>query len=189
MIAPAPRRGVLHLVVGPSGAGKDTLIDRARLARPDIFFPVRTVTRAADAGGEVHDAVSDAEFDARAGRGEFILWWGAHGLRYGVPRAAADALAAGRHVVVNVSRAAVAEARTRFVPLRVLVVTAPAAILAARIAARGRESADDVAARLARAAPAPEGPDVTLIDNGGSLDAAVAAFLAALAPPAAPGAG
>jgi ribose 1,5-bisphosphokinase len=182
-MAEAPR-GTLHLVVGPSGAGKDTLIDAARAARPDILFPVRAITRPADAGGERHEAVTEAEFAARAAAGGFALSWQAHGLGYGIPASAAAALAEGRHVVVNVSRAVVAEARQRFTPLRVLFVTAAPDVLARRLAARGRESAEDVARRLARAPYAPPaGPDVTAIRNDGAMEQGIAAMLAALAPP------
>lgn len=176
-------RGVLHLVVGPSGAGKDTLIDAVRPLRPDVLFARRHVTRPAGAGGEAHEAVSPEAFDAAVAAGAYALWWRANGLGYGVGPEVAEALAAGRHVVLNGSRAAAPAARARFAPLRVLFVTAPAATLAARLSARGRETAEEVARRLDRAALAPpEDADVTLIDNGGALGPAVAAFAAALAP-------
>ena len=69
------------------------------------------------------------------------------------------------------------------VPLRVVVVTASLPTLAKRIAARGRESAEEVEARLARsAAPDPIGPDVTVIANEGTLEEAIAAFLGVLRP-------
>lgn len=177
------RCGTLHLVVGPSGAGKDMLIDAARAARPDILFPVRCVTRAADAGGEAHEALSPAAFAARAAAGGFALWWSAHGLSYGVPRGIDAALAAGRHVVVNVSRAAIGEARARYDPLRVLRIDAPDAVLAARLAGRGREDAEAIRARMSRARrDDPVGGDVIAIDNGGCPASAITAFLRALAP-------
>ena len=177
-------RGVLHLVVGPSGVGKDSLIDALRALRPDILFPVRAVTRPAEAGGEAHLPMAPDAFAAAEARGEFLLVWRAHGLAYGIPAEAGRALAGGRHVLANVSRSVLEEARARLGPVRVLAVTAPAGVLAARLAARGREDEAVRAARLARAdlAVAPA-PDVTLIDNGGALSVAVAQALAALAPP------
>lgn len=178
-------RGTLHLVVGPSGVGKDMLIDAARAARPDILFPVRDITRPAESGGEAHNAVTQEAFEARASAGGYALHWRAHGLGYGVPATVASALETGRHVLVNVSRTVLGEARARFAPLRVLAITAPAEVLARRLAVRGREDAADIAARLARAdAMVPEGPEVIRIDNGGSPEAGIAAFLAALAPAA-----
>ena len=176
-------RGVLHLVVGPSGAGKDALIDALRAERPDLHVPVRVVTRAADAGGETHEAADPEAFAARAAEGGFALSWEAHGLRYGVPAEMADRLAEGRHVLVNVSRAVIEDARARFAPLRVLRVDAPAEIRARRLAGRGRESEPEIAARLARRVQKPvEGPDVVAIDNSGPIGRAVEAALAALAP-------
>ncbi|WP_339949926.1 phosphonate metabolism protein/1,5-bisphosphokinase (PRPP-forming) PhnN [uncultured Albimonas sp.] len=179
-------RGTLHLVVGPSGVGKDTLIAAARAARPDLAFPTRVITRPAGPG-ENHEPVSEAEFARRLALGEFALHWRAHGLAYGIPAAVETALSACRGGVINVSRAAVAEARARFAPVRILALTAAPEVRARRIAGRGRETEAQIAARLRRTPPAlPQGPDVRIIDNGGALEDATAAFLAALAPAPAP---
>lgn len=177
-------RGTLHLVVGPSGAGKDTLIDAIRRARPDILIPRRAITRPADAGGEAHEPIAQDAFAKAAAEGAFLLWWQAHGMSYGIPSETGGALQAGRHVLANVSRTVIAEARLRHAPLRVLLVTAPTEILAHRLAARGRETAEEIAERLSRAPfAAPEGPDVIVIDNAGTPEAGAKAMLAALAPP------
>ena len=177
-------RGTLHLVVGPSGVGKDTLIDALRRLRPDLLIPRRVITRRTDAGGEDHDPMTPEDFDRAEAEGRFLLSWRAHDLRYGIPAEAGAALAAGRHVLANVSRAVVAQARAAFPPVRVLAVHAPPAVLAARLKARGREDEAARALRLARAdAPVPPGPDVHLIDNGADVATAVAQMAAALAPP------
>ncbi|WP_207482682.1 phosphonate metabolism protein/1,5-bisphosphokinase (PRPP-forming) PhnN [Arenibaculum pallidiluteum] len=177
-------RGLLFLVVGPSGVGKDSLIDgaRRRLAGdPRIVMPARVVTRPAGAGGEDHLAMSEAAFAAAEAQGAFCLSWRAHGLAYGIPASAAEALAAGRSVVANVSRAVIPEARRRLAPLRVVAVTAPAEILAARLHARAREDAAAIAARLARAdAGAIDGPDVLVLRNAGSLEDGISRFTALL---------
>ncbi|MEM9012689.1 MAG: phosphonate metabolism protein/1,5-bisphosphokinase (PRPP-forming) PhnN [Pseudomonadota bacterium] len=176
-------RGCLYPVVGPSGAGKDTLIDAARAARPDIHVPNRWITRAEGAGGEVHVAATEAAFEAERTAGGFAFHWRAHGLAYGIPAEIEGHLAAGRSVVFNGSRGILAEARARFAPLRIIVVTAPDAVLAARLAARGRETAADIAERLSRAHYAvPDGDDVTVIQNDGSVADGIATFLAALTP-------
>jgi ribose 1,5-bisphosphokinase len=137
-------RGTLVLVVGPSGAGKDSLIAwcRTQLADdPGVVFPRRIVTRPADTDAEDHDVASEAEFAAALARGAFALHWRAHGLGYGIPATIAADLGAGRNVVVNVSRAVLDEARERFPPVRIAVVTAPPEVLAERLRRRNREEA------------------------------------------------
>jgi len=156
---------MLIAVVGPSGAGKDTLMDIARAALADdprFVFARRVITRPADAGGEAHEAVSEDEFEARLPG--FALHWSAHGLRYAIPGSVEAEMAAGRVVIANLSRRVLAEAATRY-RLRVLEITAPVALRAARLAARGREDAADLAARLAREAPLPAGLDVVTVMN------------------------
>ena len=176
--------GLLCLVVGPSGAGKDTLMERARAElapRGRHLFVRRVITRQADAGGEDHEPETVAGFQARAAAGDFLLHWQAHGLCYGIPATVAAARRDGLTVVANVSRAVLDDARRRAAPVRIVVVDAPDAVLAERLAARGRETPEDIRRRLARArAEMPAGPDVVVVDNGGALDDAVAAFIRAI---------
>lgn len=182
-------RGTLFLIVGASGVGKDSLIDgvRARLAKdPRFIFPQRIITRPADAGGEAHRAVDRAEFAALRQAGAFALSWDANDLSYAIPAAIEDDLAGGRHVVANVSRLIVPEARLRYRPLQVICVTADAEVIARRLAARGRESVEEIAARLKRGALAlPSGPDVTVLSNDRDLPAGIDAMFAVLTAPAA----
>ncbi len=177
-------RGALVLVVGPSGVGKDSLIAGARLALaadPDFTFPRRSITRAADAGGEDHVALTPEAFAQRRSDGGFLLSWTAHGLDYGLPIELEPMLAEGRTVIVNGSRAVIDEARRRCRPLVVIEITAPVEILAARLAARGRESAAEVAARLSRTiADRPKGPETVTLSNDGKLAPAIARFVALL---------
>lgn len=175
--------GRAFAVVGPSGAGKDTLIAAARAARPDIHVVRRVITRPEALGGEEFEGVSPAEFDTRRAAGDFALDWSAHGLCYGLPRSAAEAQAMGHDILFNASRAALPLAAQRFQPLVVVLVTAPVAVLAERLAARGREDRDDIALRLERAGFAlPDGLNVRRVCNDGPLAVGVARFLAALQP-------
>lgn len=175
--------GRLVLVVGPSGAGKDTLM---RLAggvlanRKDIVFARRVVTRPSGAH-EDHDTIGEEAFEAALGAGRFALAWRAHGLGYALPACVIDSLRDGDTVVANVSRAVVGDARRRFARVGVVVVTAPADILVQRVAARGREA--NAQARVARDAPdlGTLRPDL-VIDNVGDpvVNAAtLAAFIGA----------
>jgi ribose 1,5-bisphosphokinase len=171
---------MIFAVVGPSGAGKDLLIRGALAARPDLHLVRRVITRLANAGSEDHEPATEEEFLARVARGDFALFWHAHGLSYGLPRQAFDVPG---DVMFNGSRAVLSDAARVFPGLRVVVVTAPDDILAARLAARGRESMDDIRARLARASfTLPEGIEARTVVNDATPDEGVARFLAALQP-------
>lgn len=177
-------RGTLFLVVGPSGAGKDSLIDGAKAALhndPRYGFPRRYITRPADAGGEDHLAVSEAQFDDLLRRNAMLLHWSAHDLRYGVPADVGDHLRAGRNVIVNVSRTVVDVARAGLSPVAVLYITVSDEVLAVRLRNRGRETEADVQKRVARAREyLITGDDVHMIDNGGTLNDSISAFLRAI---------
>lgn len=180
-VAQSPGTGRAFAVVGPSGAGKDTLLAAVTRVRPDLVLARRVITRPEAAGGEAFEGVSDAAFDAR--HAEFALVWGAHGLRYAIPSTLRAAQLAGRDVIFNGSRGMLADAARVFAPLVVIHVTARPEVLAARLAARGREDTGDIARRLARAAlPLPDLPGVSLrvVDNSGDLASAEAGFLEAL---------
>ncbi|HXA72014.1 MAG TPA: phosphonate metabolism protein/1,5-bisphosphokinase (PRPP-forming) PhnN [Stellaceae bacterium] len=176
-----PASGTLILVVGPSGAGKDTLIAGARAALKGdarFVFPRRAITRSQLAGGEDNETMTPGAFAAAMAAGAFALAWRAHGLSYGIPVAIEAALGQGRHVVANVSRSVIPEARQRYQPLRIVEASAPIEVLAERLAARGRESSSDIAQRLARASPIPvEGPEVTRISTTGSAAESLEKFL------------
>lgn len=175
--------GQLFAVVGPSGAGKDTLIEAARKARPDLLVVRRVITRPESAGGEDFEGVTEADFAARKARGEFALDWRAHGLRYGIP---ADAIAlrhAGRDVLFNGSRAALDAAAILAPDLTVIRVTAPSGVLMERLLARGRESREEIEARIQRASyDVPAMLRVVDVRNDGPLEQGVARFLDALQP-------
>ena len=154
-----PRHGMLSpgrlvLVVGPSGAGKDTLIDGARQACAGdgtVAFPRRVITRPASVF-EDHDTLNPDAFDQAIAAGTFALWWEAHGNRYGIPLAIEDDIRSGRTVVCNVSRTIVDAARGRYASVAVVLITAPQRILQARLASRERGSDGNLARRIARSA-------------------------------------
>jgi len=180
---PAPARpghGALVLVVGPSGAGKDTLINAARTACAGdgrITFVRRVVTRDASPS-EDHASLSDAGFDQAVADGAFSFWWQAHGHRYGVPAAIDSDLAAGRSVVCNVSRSIVAVLRERYPQCRVVLVTAPEEVRQARVAARERRSDGEPWQRLRRPAPGADALRPALvIDNSGTVAEAAAVLV------------
>jgi ribose 1,5-bisphosphokinase len=169
--------------MGPSGAGKDTLlaIARARLAREGFAFAHRYITRQPVTDDENYVSLTREEFAARRDAGLFAFAWNARGVDYGIGREIALWREAGLTAVVSGSRAdwlGGAPARAGAVPI--LVDAAPAT-LAARLAARGREDAPQIAARLARAGAFDlEAPGLVRIDNDGAPETAAAALVTAL---------
>jgi ribose 1,5-bisphosphokinase len=165
-------RGRLILVVGPSGAGKDTLLGLARAAcaaEDRIVFPRRVVTREASSFEDNEQMNLDAFLQARS-QGDFAVHWEAHGHCYALPLAIDDELRSGRTVVANVSRTVVDAMRRAYVDVVVVSITAPLEVLAERLATRSRGSDGRVADRLSRAVDdAAVAPDVT-ITNVGSVE-------------------
>ena len=172
--------GRLVVVVGPSGAGKDTLIDLARAACANddrVVFARRVVTRESS-GFEDNEQVTPDAFRQALARGDFAVHWEAHGLCYALPKAVTDDVQAGRTVVANISRSVIGRLREAFADVVVVAVTAPPEVLAARLAARGRASDGPIAQRLQRPA-AKIVADVT-IDNVGDPAQAAQALIAQL---------
>ncbi|MEP3275765.1 MAG: phosphonate metabolism protein/1,5-bisphosphokinase (PRPP-forming) PhnN [Stappiaceae bacterium] len=176
--------GVLALVVGPSGAGKDTLLDGARDAladRSEFVFIKRQITRKANPLAEDHDCISEADYERLSQSGQNTLCWRAHGLGYVLPFSATDAIREGHMAIANGSRAAIPMALRRFDSLLVVHVTAPNPVLAERLAKRGRESAADIRERLERANLAlPSAPNLLTITNDGSASDGINALVGGL---------
>jgi phosphonate metabolism protein PhnN/1,5-bisphosphokinase (PRPP-forming) len=186
--------GHLVLVVGPSGAGKDSVLNGARERfREDrsVVFPRRFVTRLSNAAAEDHISLTEMEFAIAVAGDTFALWWRAHGNYYGIGRSIEGDLAAGAVVAVNCSREAISEAAERFGNVTVVEITAPADVLVARIVARARETPEEALRRVSRqVADYPQGITLVRVMNDGPLERAVDQFCAVLKDPVAdPGRG
>ena len=160
----------LIVVVGPSGAGKDSVLRGWRVALAPLgvqapAFAQRVITRASDAT-ESHEAVTAGDFAGMRSQGLLATWWHAHGLDYGARWRQLDPLAAGGWVVLNGSRAHLPALRAQAPGLRVVEIGAPADVLAQRLAARAREDAAARDSRLARAVPMAVDADLALINDG-----------------------
>jgi ribose 1,5-bisphosphokinase len=159
--------GRLILVVGPSGAGKDTLLGFAKAACAEdanIVFPRRVVTRQASSS-EDNVALGPDEFRQALARGDFAMHWEAHGHSYGLPRAIDDDIRAGCAVVVNVSRTVIEAARRGYANVVVIAITAPPEVLAERIRMRARSSDGNSEQRLSRTVDT-AAPDITILNVG-----------------------
>ncbi|WP_421980240.1 phosphonate metabolism protein/1,5-bisphosphokinase (PRPP-forming) PhnN [Roseibium sp.] len=176
--------GRMVLVVGPSGAGKDTLMSALRDRLKDhagVHFARRAITRECDPEAEDHETLTRPEFDRLVSTGETALSWEAHGLGYVIPQACDARIRAGDTVIANGSRRVLQRAADKYQTAIVLLITAPVDILADRLAARGRESKADIAKRLERADLEPQDvANLVRIDNTGTIEDGVERMLRAL---------
>lgn len=175
-------RGRLIYLIGPSGSGKDSLLQaaRERLAAQGCRIVRRVITRSAEALGEDAVGVSLAAFEQLQGQGAFAMSWHANGLAYGIPKQIDDWLAAGQDVLVNGSRAYLREARQRYPELIGIVLTVDLEVLRERLRQRGRETPEQIEQRLARnglfISSAEDG--LYRLDNSSQLEQAVDRLLA-----------
>ena len=172
--------GRLFYVMGVSGVGKDSLLAFLRQTADPARVAVahRYITRPAEAGAENHIALSEAEFQARAEAGWFALHWRSHGFSYATGREIDTWLRSGINVVVNGSREHLPQAVESYPDLVPVLITAEPHLIAARLAFRNRESADEIAGRISRHVDLPTLPgSVIVIDNSGALEVAGTALL------------
>ncbi len=169
--------GKLFYVIGPSGAGKDSLMHFARQQLNGQFptvFAHRYITRSAEAGGENYISLSPEEFRMKKALGHFAMHWHSHGNDYGIGKEINYWLESGCQVVVNGSRGYLPEASLLYPQMQVVLVHVDTKILQARLLVRGRESEEEIAQRLQRSAQfaAIDYTGLILLDNSGSLAAA-----------------
>ncbi len=175
--------GYFFAVVGPSGAGKDSLIDAAKLILPveQFVFAKRVVTRPPGQVGEDYESCPEEVFIKRQANGEFLTTWQAHGFQYGLNQSLRDQQQAGKHILANCSRAAIETLAATVDNLVVLEIWAEPEVLAQRLKHRGRETVGQMAARLKRAGLViPESLHQIRISNNGQRQDAIAAFIQAI---------
>lgn len=167
---PFGKPGRLVYVVGPSGAGKDSVIAWARdhlALQRDIVFARRVITRPAIPGGEQHQSVSQAVFARLQARDAFAFQWSAHECRYAIRKETLGLRQFGMTVVINGSREHLPVARRKYPELEVVHITAPREALARRLEGRGREDREAMGERLARAeAFTPDHVDLEIVNDG-----------------------
>lgn len=175
----------LIYVVGPSGAGKDSVLSWLRQHTP-LAAPVHWARRTIDRpkvnlpNAEDHFSVDKATFEQMVVAGEFAMQWDANTHRYGIRSSELKCLSHPAWcVIVNGSRAHLPTATMAFPGLTVLQVTASTEVLRQRLKARGRESEEAITARLMRTIPIsiPAGSNFIEISNDSTLENAGADLL------------
>ena len=144
------------MVSGPSGVGKDTVLQRLFELDPSLSYSVSYTTRQPRPGevdGRDYSFVRDEEFDAMVARQDLLEWEPVHTHRSGTGRRRVeDALDAGRDIVLNIDVKGGLEIR-RLIPDPLLVFLAPPSLeeLDRRRRARGTEDEAELARRAADA--------------------------------------
>ncbi|MGB1237369.1 MAG: phosphonate metabolism protein/1,5-bisphosphokinase (PRPP-forming) PhnN [Pseudomonadales bacterium] len=163
----------LFYLIGASGAGKDSVLEAARQTlkkRCNTVIIQRYITRP-PGDGELHIPMSFKLFAQQLSAGEFCLHWEANGNCYGIGLELDNLLARGVNVLVNGSRAYLAQAQKRYPDLVPVLVQVDESHLRERLQQRARESAEQIEQRLVRhrelvdTLPA----DIQIVDNSGEL--------------------
>lgn len=171
--------GTLILIAGPSGSGKDTLIEAAKKhfgENGPIWFPNRLITRT-DTSGEDHTPVTISEFQTLLDEDKLFLHWEAHGLQYGVSSETLDQLKSGKTVILNISRKLIEEARAKWPNTRLVQISVDDEVLLQRLKNRGRESEQSILNRFARRTEKPAINADHTIDNSGPPETAINEFI------------
>ena len=186
-------------IVGPSGAGKDTIINAVHQAlknNPEFLFVRRTITRKAginsfddhddtsqNIGNEDNIGVTLEKFFELSEKASFSLQWFAHGIHYALPIGIVDEVHKGKIVIANISRAELEHAKELFGKVFVIEINAPIGILKERLLSRKREKITDIEERLERAnipIHLPKGAKYCYIDNSGNINSSVDKVLSIL---------
>ena len=143
----------LVVVIGPSGAGKDSVLEGLRanwsFSKP-AHFARRTITRPVKSDDEQHEAIDVASFEKMLQSQTFCMHWHANGISYGIRKTELDPINIGQWVFINGSRAYLPELLKVWPLATVVHISAAHEVLAQRLVQRGRESGDAMVKRLSR---------------------------------------
>ena len=149
----APR---LFVVSGPAGAGKGTLVARARSRRPQLSVTVSATTRAPREGevdGTSYYFLTEEEFDRKIEEDAFLEWAHVHKNRYGTLKSEVDRLfAQGNSVILEIDvQGAFAVRKQRPDAVLIFIVPPSMEVLEQRLRGRGTEDEDSIRVRLENA--------------------------------------
>jgi ribose 1,5-bisphosphokinase len=140
----------------------------------ELHFARRCITRSAQPNGEQNECVDVETFHRNLSENAFALHWHANGLYYGIRHDELAPLQSGKWVILNGSRAHLAEARLKFPDMRILHITASEETIRKRLRARGRETSEAIESRINRTASisVPASIAIAEVSNDGTLETA-----------------
>ncbi len=155
--AEAPATGLVFILSGPSGVGKDTITKCLKDDGFPLSFCVTATTRSRrpdEVEGDSYYFVTEEEFAALRDAGGLVEHAVVHGKNYGIPiEGLRGGLRSGKDVLVTPDVQGAATLRAKL-PQAITIFLAPPSLeeLVPRLANRGSESAEERAARLETAA-------------------------------------
>ena len=178
------RKGLFLAIVGPSGSGKDTIIEALCKQLPNIKRVKRYITREQQkAGGEDSYNIDFDTFRKLERDGGFAFSWSAHHLKYGLPITIFDEINVGKSLIANISRSILDQLSDKFEYYEIILITASDKILAERLEKRGRESKAQIEERLARSSfTIPNGISPLILRNETTVEDAVSKIIASIYP-------
>lgn len=150
------KHGTVIVLSAPSGAGKHTILKRARALDPKLAYSVSATTRAPREGevdGKDYYFLDRETFEKRIAAGEFAEWAEVHGNLYGTLRSELDRLvSSGLDVVLELDVQGMRNMKAAGLDIVTVFVMPPSEDeLARRLELRGANTADDMALRLKNA--------------------------------------
>jgi len=182
MMRDRTRPGLLVVLSGPSGVGKDVAIGRLKGDGFGISYVVTATTRQKREGetdGVDYYFLTREEFEETVARDGFLEWSWVHGNMYGPPIAQVrQRLAEGQDMLLKIDVQGAAKVRQR-VRDAVFIFLAPPSIegLVARLRGRRTENEAQIELRVANAYQEMEAMgayDYVVVNRDGQLDRAVA---------------
>lgn len=173
--------GKLYVVTGPSGAGKDSLIERARNSGVSFGSVTTTSTRPmrdVESEGNPYYFITHAQFEEKIAAGEMIEWAEVYGNYYGSTRDEVQRVRANHKVVIIKVDPQGARTFKEMIPDAVTIFIAPPSfeILKIRLISRDQDPADVIESRLMSAKSELEHVDQwdhVIVNQEGKLDQAV----------------
>ncbi len=174
------RPGLLFVVSGPSGVGKDTLLDQLRAGDPALAYSVSATTRKPRPGeidGKHYFFLTREEFEKRRAGGGLLEWREYNGNLYGTPRDYVERTLADGHDLIVKPEVNGALAIKRAYPAAFLIFVRPDSLesLEARLVARGTDTKEEIVRRLEIAQREIESAsqfDATVVNRQGEMNSA-----------------
>lgn len=148
-----PNSARLFFLVGPSGVGKDTILSHFKKNQYSDRQPLvahRYITRPVRENDENHIELSSTDFNRRKQNGLFLFDWESHDKQYAIGREVRKWRKSGMNVIINGSREYLQQAREIYPPLVPIWLMVSEDIMRQRLIARGRESNEEIEARIQR---------------------------------------